>query len=361
MDLIQLTQRQNEGFITNHSYSNLMHHKLLKRMHSHQSEVYQKKFSPYGADFSSLNNRLLVAHSGQHVSLYDMAKPIKAGYECMKVWEIQSTLRTGLESINWNSQGDFFTFSAKDQHLYCVDVEHMEEIDKIKIKEAHRIFQHKPSPHNPEIVAVASPLPDVVLVDLKSGNLTSTAPFHPSGVLSISWCGRNENLLGTAGDNGVIFWDIRQFRKPMYVNGDNCAISGVLPNFEIISFTDDLVVLNPDRTLTVWNAHKLHKISHCGPFNNVPYNRNVRYQFALSGTSKPGLIFMPENQDIVVYDFQTMDMTCVLQHGHIMPVQICHFSEYRYQIFSSSLDGSLAWVPKPLLWGQCWTSSVLDE
>lgn len=95
----------------------------------------------------------MVAHTNLRVSLYDVTKPIRSGYECLKVWAVQSTLRAGLESINWNPDGEFFTFSAKDQHLYCVDVESMEEIDRIPIKEACRIFQHSPSPHNPEIVA----------------------------------------------------------------------------------------------------------------------------------------------------------------------------------------------------------------
>lgn len=208
---------------------------------------------------------------------------------------------------------------------------------------------------------MASPSPKVVLVDLKSGNLTCTAPFHPNGVVSVSWCGCNENSLVTAGDNGVIFWDIRHFRKPIYVNGDNCAISGVLPSFHTISFTDKLVLLNSDRTITVWDAQKHRKISHFGPFSNLPLDRTVRYQFSLSGTSKPGLIFIPENQDIGVYDFESMDLVCILQLGHIMPVQTLCFNNYRYQLYSSSVDGTLAWIPKPLLWDQCWTDFSLNE
>nr|XP_014283032.1 DNA excision repair protein ERCC-8-like isoform X2 [Halyomorpha halys] len=216
MDLLKFYDQRKAGFMTCHKFGNLMDYELLKRIYScSDHEVSKTKFTTHATDFSLQSNRLLVAHPGTSVSLYDVTKPSINGYKCLNVWTIQTNIRPGLESINWNPSMGFFTYSARDKHLICVDVETMTEIERIELRETTRIFQHKPSPQNPEMIAVGSPLPKVVLIDLRSGNITSTAPYHPTGVLSVSWCGINENLLATAGENGVVFWDVRHFRKPI--------------------------------------------------------------------------------------------------------------------------------------------------
>jgi DNA excision repair protein ERCC-8 len=138
------------------------------------------------------------------------------------------------------------------------------------------------------LVACATQLPAIKLVDLKSGAATHSLAGHKGGVMSVNWSPKKEHILASGGVDGTVrLWDVRRSAGCLGVldmedavgvvgqdgmgGGARARMKGQSHNgiCNGVAWSDDgehIVSTGHDEKARVWNASTgANMLSHFGP------------------------------------------------------------------------------------------------
>jgi len=269
---------------------------------------------------------------------------------------LRTAHRYSVECVQWYpfDTGLFIT-SGMDKKLKVWDTNCMKPADTFSFE--GRVFQHHMSHIATRncLVAVASSVNHILLVDLKSGACTHELRGHSSSTLACRWSPREEHLLATGScDNKVLLWDVRSAKCCLKSldqhNGkgrsSNEATSTAHDGYvNGLCFTRDglfLLSYGTDHRLRLWSTYNGQ--NEMVNYGKIPNDTKKCMQFDVSVNSDPKLVYVPSEGNILIYEIQTGERVKALL-GHYNCVNTCIVHPFYHELYSGGNDKNvLIWT-----------------
>ncbi|KAK6621675.1 hypothetical protein RUM44_001482 [Polyplax serrata] len=257
------------------------------------------------------------------------------------------THRYSVECVSWyGDDSALFVTSGTDKQLKIWDANSMKSIEHFHSK--GRIFHHdcSNSPTSNPIIAVASSLNFVELIDLRTGSSTHELRGHKSSILTCNWSPTEEYLLATGGiDKCIFLWDIRSSNSCLKIldkhnKNDNkgTSHSGYVNGLKFTSDGLFLVSIGTDNKMRLWETlHGCYKKQNCIQIKNE-VKRNI--QFAVTNNSKPSLVYIPSEGNIFVVEMLSGALINIL-NGHFHLVNCCYYRHMYQELYSGGNDRNI--------------------
>lgn len=262
---------------------------------------------------------------------------------------------SSIECVQWYPQDHgLFLTSGMDKCLKVWDTNVLTPADQFhfvgKIHSHH--ISHIGGHH---LIAVATNVNHVHLVDIKSGANTHELRGHQGQVLSCQWSNRDCNLLATgSSDKKIYFWDVRNARNRLQcldynnIRGKASAKSAVPEGISHdgsvngLKFSDNglnLISLGRDGRVRVWD---------------VSNGRNLKCKFPRFLNKTKSYVKFDVCGDIMaipsqsfIYTLNMRDNSVVQElSGHYMNVNTCVFRQDCQELLTGGDDRNvLIWDP----------------
>lgn len=257
-----------------------------------------------------------------------------------------------VECVQWYpfDTGLFIT-SAMDKRLKLWDSNRMKPVETFHFE--GRVYQHHLStaPAKQCLIAVASSINQVQLVDVRSGSSTHELRGHNAQALCCKWSPREEYLLATGScDNRVLMWDVRAARsclrsldqhngRARTLNDRSCIAHNGYVN--ALCFTQDglfLMSLGTDNRMRLWDACTgRNELANYGRIPNAT-RKGVRFDVA-AGTT-PDFVYVPSEGNVLVYEVHTGTKLGTLL-GHYNTVNCCCYNPFYHELYSGASDRNI--------------------
>ncbi|XP_014671566.1 PREDICTED: DNA excision repair protein ERCC-8-like isoform X2 [Priapulus caudatus] len=271
----------------------------------------------------------------------------------------QHAHKYSVETVQWYpADSGMFVSSSFDKTLKVWDTNTLVPVETVACRE--RVYCHRLSKIATKhcLIAVASSLSQVNLVDLKSGSYSHILKGHKGAVYVVDWSPQNEYVLASgSSDNKALMWDVRMAKNCIFTldqhNGDatrcgphavqtahNGAVNG-------LRFTADglyLVSFGTDCRVRLWRTDNgQNMLVNYGAINNV---HEKCLSIDVSSSLNPEIVFVPHDSNI--------DMLCLhtgtkLQRlvGHYNDCNTLVYHPFHQELYSGGNDRNIiAWLPK---------------
>lgn len=314
-------------------------------------------------DVDSIEGKFLVSGSADGtIHIYDLFNYTGLPHFTSKLlYQIdrknKNAHKHSIECVQWYpfDTGVFLT-SGMDKHLKIWDANNMMPADIIQFE--GKVFQHHMSSvcSSKKLVAIASSINQVILVDLISGSNTHELRGHTSAILTCRWSTKDEFLLASGScDNKIILWDVRSAKSCLKVldqhNGkgrsrkDTCSNTAHDGYVNGLCFTSDglfLLSLGTDRRMRLWNTFTGN--NEMVNFGTIPNETKKCIQFDVATNSDPKLVYVPSDGNIFVFDVHTGFKVNTLL-GHYNCVNSCVYRSFYHELYSAGNDRNvLIWT-----------------
>lgn len=269
---------------------------------------------------------------------------------------LRTAHRYSVECVQWYPfDSGLFITSGMDKQLKIWDTNCMKPADTFSFE--GRVFQHHMSHIATRncLVAVASSVNHVLLVDLKSGSCTHELRGHSSSTLTCRWSPREEYLLATGScDNKVLLWDVRAAKCCLKSldqhNGKGRSVSEATNTAHDgyvngLCFTHDglfLLSYGTDHRLRLWSTYSGH--NEMVNYGKIPNDTKKCMQFDITVSSDPKLVYVPSEGNIFMYEIQSGVKVNTLL-GHYNCVNSCIYHPFYHELYSAGNDRNvLIWT-----------------
>ncbi|XP_067005408.2 DNA excision repair protein ERCC-8 [Anabrus simplex] len=265
--------------------------------------------------------------------------------------------RYSVECVQWYPlDNGLFITSGMDKVIKIWDTNCMKPADFIALE--GRIFQHHIalSPNKSVLVAVASSLNQVLLIDLRSGSYTHELRGHTSSTLCCQWSPTEDFLLATGScDNKVFLWDIRSPKTILksfslydtkdHVRNDFKTATAHDGCVNGLGFTSDgffLLSYGTDNRMQLWNVYGGY--NEMVNYGEIPNETKKCMQFDVTSHSSPSLVYVPSEGNIFVFEIHSGKKVSTLL-GHYNTVNSCIYHPFYHELYSAGNDRNvLVWT-----------------
>lgn len=169
---------------------------------------------------------------------------------------------------------------------------------------------------------------------------------------ALQWSPRNEFLLASGGQDGVIrMWDVRKARSCLAELTLTGTTDGGKAHFDSIlgiTFASDglsLVSASKDKTLRLWDALELKYFHKQAPWETASHYSSIRPLLTDMRDSSPSLLYIPSHRHILEINMSTFTVRKRLQ-GHFGRVVCLAMNDAEPSLYSGGADREiLAWKP----------------
>ncbi|CAB0006354.1 unnamed protein product [Nesidiocoris tenuis] len=309
-------------------------------------------------------NRLAVVSQGL-LAIYDVtsgAGPARRSYERIAdvVFPDPRRLSSRLPRINrggtassacvrWSPAGALLTTSGTFQDknaLRVFDTATLQIADTLEFQRYHSqaVFTHEHSLIDPAIIAIGSSLPQLILADLRSGNVVvSGGSSLSSPVVSIGWSPSDEHLIVAASGQHLVTWDKRHLSKPFAVSIDNWSTDGPplkIPQIDFLDHNRCIVTHSPREThiFDPYTGNLLRTL--CHEMGGTP----LRRKFALNRNAR--VLYSPAKKDVIGFDLVRDRLIPFPKGAHLYRVELILFNDSTKEIYSINGFGeAIVWTP----------------
>lgn len=272
-------------------------------------------------------NSLLSGGADASVKLWDLQESLPGSKHIFRSTGTVSAHKFGITNLSFYPfDSAAFLSSSYDHHLKLYATETLSLSADFDLGSI--VYTHALSPIASHLlVACATQLPAVRLVDLRSGDSTHSLPGHHGALLAVSWSPTSEQILASGGVDGTVrLWDIRKSSGALGVLDmeDSLGITGTdglgrsarsretgkAHNAPVngITWTDDgsyIISTGHDARIRVWDAATgANTLASFGPTIKNGHLSVLNMATSPNSCMPPGksLLFYPNEKEILMFE-----------------------------------------------------------
>ncbi|XP_077499841.1 DNA excision repair protein ERCC-8-like [Amblyomma americanum] len=237
-----------------------------------------------------------------------------------------------VSSVHWYPcDTGLFTSSGMDGKLRIWDTNALRQADSVSIGEL--IFCHHVEAAQPNLLAVGSPKPWVVLSDIRTGSACQQLRGHLGSVLTVRWNPHTPGLLASGSRDGAVkLWDVRCAR------GALATLQGHKGGATALTFLPDgmqLLSMGHDGQAKLWDvARRTMSRAHNGlACCQAPTQMSATQEVAL----------LPSGHCLLVMDLTKKQPLRALSGAHFGQANCVLICSESLEAFSGANDRTILW------------------